>query len=51
MNVKIKRRLVIVLIITISIAIMIGLKSMKPVPEKKPVTDTAVLSGPEPKPP
>jgi len=43
MNVKIKRRLVIVLIITISIAIMIGLKSMKPVPEKKPVTDTAVL--------
>jgi len=43
MKVKTKRRLVITLILSVSIAIMVGLTSMRPEPKKKPVKDTSML--------
>ena len=43
MNVKVKRQIFIVLILSVSIAGMFGLKTMRPEPDKKPVLDTSIL--------
>ena len=43
MKVKTKRRLVIILILTVSVAAMYGLKTMRPESQKKPVKETAML--------
>jgi len=43
MKVKTKRRLVIVLILMSSVAVMYGLKTMRPESQKKPVKETAML--------
>ncbi len=43
MNVKTKRKLVILLILTVSVAAMIGLTTMRPESQKKQVKETAML--------
>ena len=43
MQVKVKRKLIILLIFTLSIAAMIGLTNMRPEPEKKPLQNKAIL--------
>ena len=43
MRVETKRKLVILLILTVSIIGMVGLTKMRPVPPKKPIKDTSLL--------